>query len=656
MTLETMAVFPVRDAYLSEENPDFKYGGRTYIAVGNYAEGRRYTGVLIFTLPEAPYSEAQIVEIKLHLYFYDTIGAGSDYIEAHELLEDFSEEDATWNERDSGVNWSTPGALPPGSASPTVIDRISISDAECPVWKTLVLKGDGAENPVDWGWGETRGVMLTTSGELGAALNYMFVSKDATASDPFAEADQYRAYLEIVYGYDETPPVISNVAVTDVGSDHATITWETDEPATSVVRYGRSSGNYTEEMSDGTRVTSHSIKIYGLIPNTTYYFVVESTDIFGNTAQSSEYTFTTLERSETHPGLFFESIEEAPGWRYGTQGIEPYATWHSSIPSYAERNLLGRDFSDPAYREIYKARDAKWLALSYQITKDSAFAEKTREALLYIGNSDDYKSSALSTAWALADYVIAYDYVADYILENYPEDDIAIRNKIAETADWLYSEYLNGLVPDDSVTVASALGLTALCLSDYDSPYESGPAEWFHAATVYLFEEDWRGRAAINGLYNYGGLVRGIEGYSGMWMPYLTEWLYAYNHRYGSVFDDFPFAKEVYNIYVKTTLPDGRRPNLGVQGNVYRDVDYSFLALGLLPEKDASWHKYLTELYGKEYSTDSRMGYVLYDKYRVAASEPDFTTWISEAGECAVFRKDWSFCLLYTSPSPRDRG
>ncbi|CAD6492215.1 MAG: Right handed beta helix region [Candidatus Argoarchaeum ethanivorans] len=94
---------------------------------------------------------------------------------------------------------------------------------------------------------------------------------------------------------DFTPSVTySNVTVPDIASYSATILWTTDELADSLVKYDTLSGSYTKNASDTSYVTSHNVTLTGLTPNTTYYFVVNSTDQAGNSNQSIEYNFTTL--------------------------------------------------------------------------------------------------------------------------------------------------------------------------------------------------------------------------------------------------------------------------------------------------------------------------------------------------------------------------
>lgn len=91
---------------------------------------------------------------------------------------------------------------------------------------------------------------------------------------------------------DTTPPVISNVQATNVTDSSATITWTTDEPATSRVDYGLDA-TYGSTVADGSLVTSHSLTLISLSAPTTYHYQVTSADGAGNSASSGDLTFTT---------------------------------------------------------------------------------------------------------------------------------------------------------------------------------------------------------------------------------------------------------------------------------------------------------------------------------------------------------------------------
>ncbi len=94
-------------------------------------------------------------------------------------------------------------------------------------------------------------------------------------------------------GSDTTPPVITAGPSVSPGDCAATVTWTTDEPATSRVDYGPtvSYGN-TATVSGYTR--DHSVSLPALDPSTTYHYAVSSTDAAGNgPTTSADATFAT---------------------------------------------------------------------------------------------------------------------------------------------------------------------------------------------------------------------------------------------------------------------------------------------------------------------------------------------------------------------------
>jgi hypothetical protein len=96
-------------------------------------------------------------------------------------------------------------------------------------------------------------------------------------------------------GPDSTEPVISDIQASGITTTAADITWITDEISDSRVRYGTSSGTYTSDSGIvESGISLHWVNLDGLIADTTYFFVVESTDSFSNTATSSEQTFATI--------------------------------------------------------------------------------------------------------------------------------------------------------------------------------------------------------------------------------------------------------------------------------------------------------------------------------------------------------------------------
>jgi len=78
-----------------------------------------------------------------------------------------------------------------------------------------------------------------------------------------------------------------------VKTKSAVVDWVTNRTSNSFVKYGKSSGEYGEEVGSSVQVINHVINISGLDPGTTYYYKVLWTDEDGNTGESKEYTMTT---------------------------------------------------------------------------------------------------------------------------------------------------------------------------------------------------------------------------------------------------------------------------------------------------------------------------------------------------------------------------
>ena len=132
-----------------------------------------------------------------------------------------------------------------------------------------------------------------------------------------------------------TPPVISNVTVTDLTATTAKITWDTNIPANSRVTYGSSIPPTTNVDDLSNYVTAHSITISGLTPCSTYYFSVTSTDEGGNSSTDNNggeyYVFTTLGALYAYGPFDVES--GTTGWTMTNQWHQDNCKAHSG--SYA---------------------------------------------------------------------------------------------------------------------------------------------------------------------------------------------------------------------------------------------------------------------------------------------------------------------------------
>lgn len=93
--------------------------------------------------------------------------------------------------------------------------------------------------------------------------------------------------------YDTMPPIIADVQVSDITETSAQVRWNTNEQATSIVRFGESEA-YSRLAGDTTVfTTSHKVDLKRLDPGTDYHFQVVSYDREGNGAVSGDNTFKT---------------------------------------------------------------------------------------------------------------------------------------------------------------------------------------------------------------------------------------------------------------------------------------------------------------------------------------------------------------------------
>ena len=105
---------------------------------------------------------------------------------------------------------------------------------------------------------------------------------------------------------DTTPPqILIQPYAAIITETYATIRWQTNESATSLVEYGKSS-SYGQTDSDTGYHIDHNVIFNGLEPSTTYHFRVRCIDTTGleeNTVVSNNFTFTTAVTPDTIPPL-----------------------------------------------------------------------------------------------------------------------------------------------------------------------------------------------------------------------------------------------------------------------------------------------------------------------------------------------------------------
>lgn len=94
---------------------------------------------------------------------------------------------------------------------------------------------------------------------------------------------------------DTLAPIISSIG-TSVSSSSITVSWNTNEVATSKVYYSTSTPLNTSTanfVQIGNLTLNHSLTLENLLASTTYHLMIEATDSSLNTATSSQFSATT---------------------------------------------------------------------------------------------------------------------------------------------------------------------------------------------------------------------------------------------------------------------------------------------------------------------------------------------------------------------------
>ena len=138
------------------------------------------------------------------------------------------------------------------------------------------------------------GTFNATPTVLSANTTYHFRAK-AVGDGPAVYGDDMT--FTTLSAADTTAPVISSPNSSGITVSGATITWTTDEAATTQVKYGLTTDCDLATTEVTSLATSHSVDLAGLKSGKTYHYRVISRDAAGNEAVSPDATFTTTKNS-----------------------------------------------------------------------------------------------------------------------------------------------------------------------------------------------------------------------------------------------------------------------------------------------------------------------------------------------------------------------
>ena len=148
------------------------------------------------------------------------------------------------------------------------------------------------------------GLLQVSDGEIIAVT---YIDEDDGTANPATATDTAVIDCE--------GPVIFDVEI-DVPGPEPTVTCETNETAAIRLLCGPACGQpYTIEKTSSTLATRHTIKLTGVSPETDYFFIIEATDIVGNTTVDDNddecYTFTTTAPGDIYVPSQCDTIQKA---------------------------------------------------------------------------------------------------------------------------------------------------------------------------------------------------------------------------------------------------------------------------------------------------------------------------------------------------------
>lgn len=213
------------------------------------------------------------------------------------------------------------------------------------------------------------------------------------ASDQGGDQSDWSATWEFTIdnGSNAGAPMVSDVAATNIGTGGATITWNTDQAASSQVFYGTTANYGSSTPLDSGLVTSHSVDLSGLAAGTTYHYMVESTNGNG-TGTSSDGVFTTATSSNS-VALALLGIDTVRGTASADGSFADGFEWifHFVVPT--DESQFAMSFSDfwntaDASDTIPAANDIRY----YSAQSDNA---TTSDSAVLITAADQYPSTML---------------------------------------------------------------------------------------------------------------------------------------------------------------------------------------------------------------------------------------------------------------------
>ena len=323
----------------------------------------------------------------------------------------------TWSTNEdstSQVEWGTTTGLGTYTASSTAYSQshsvILTGLSSSTAYYYRVMSSDHANN---FASNDNGGSRYTFTTGAGATTTTVTVTETVT-NTVYVGGGGGGGYVD---NRDLTKPVISDVKVNAVSGDSAYISFITSKVANGIVDYGLGTSYGKTAGDTSTYSVSHTITLAGLAPETTYHFKATASDVYKNTGDSADFTFTTLAAGE---GVHTVHVADDSTANPSTRRAQLFSLVDTIISVIADQNISEDALSASLQELVSRAVAAPVVSgtdITVHVTARTATirwtTDKSSNSLISYAAAADFQPDATKpytiTAGATDDKVTAHE-------------------------------------------------------------------------------------------------------------------------------------------------------------------------------------------------------------------------------------------------------